>query len=246
MSYPREMPHPGLPPYRVSWPIISCPIGKGTRLLSRSAGESIMNSSDKRLHISLWVSLAVMLVWSGWRPADRFTWVLEVSPIFLISAVLLAIYRRFYFSRLVCWLMWLHAIVLLVGGHYTYAEVPLFDWIRDAFHLSRNHYDRVGHFMQGFVPAMISREVLLRLQVVNGRGWLLFIVVSTCLAISASYELIEWAAAVFTGSKADAFLGSQGDVWDSQWDMAMALVGAMAALSILGKAHDHSMKRLSQ
>ena len=204
----------------------------------------MIKSADKKLHIFLWASLAIMLVWSGWRPADRFTWFLEVFPIFLITAVLLSIYRHFYFSRLVCWLMWLHAIVLLVGGHYTYAEVPLFDWIRDVFHLARNHYDRLGHFMQGFVPAMISREVLLRRKVLCRGGWSFFIVVSICLAISASYELIEWAAAILTGTKAHAFLGSQGDVWDTQWDMALALLGAILALSLLGKLHDRSIDRL--
>jgi len=187
-----------------------------------------------------------MLIWSGWHPADRYTWLLEVFPIFLITAILLALYRHFYFSRLVCWLMWLHAIVLLVGGHYTYAEVPLFDWIRDGFHLARNHYDRVGHFMQGFVPAMISREVLLRRNVLRGGGWLFFIVVCICLAISASYELVEWAVAIFTGTKADAFLGTQGDVWDTQWDMAMALLGAVAALSFLEKPHNRSIRNLLQ
>jgi putative membrane protein len=205
-----------------------------------------MKRSDKKLHIFLWLSLAVMLIWSGWRPVDRFTWVLEVFPIFLGTIVLLLIYRRFYFSRLVCWLMWIHAIILLVGGHYTYAEVPLFNWIRDTFHLARNHYDRVGHFMQGFVPAMISREVLLRRKVLSREGWIFFIVASICLAISASYELVEWAAAVFTGTKADAFLGAQGDVWDTQWDMAMALIGAIAALSIFGKLQDRSIKKLSE
>jgi putative membrane protein len=204
-----------------------------------------MKSADKKLHIFLWISLAALLLWSGWQPADRFTWFLEVLPIFLATAILLSIYRYFYFSRLVCWLMWIHAIVLLVGGHYTYSEVPLFDWIRDAFQLARNHYDRVGHFMQGFVPAMISREVLLRRKVLCRGGWLFFIVVSICLAISASYELVEWAAAVFTGTKADAFLGSQGDVWDSQWDMALALLGAIAALSLLGKQHDRSIEKLT-
>jgi putative membrane protein len=204
----------------------------------------MIKSADKKLHIFLWASLAIMLIWSGWRPADRFTWFLEVFPIFLIATVLLSIYRHFYFSRLVCWLMWLHAIVLLVGGHYTYAEVPLFDWIRDVFHLARNHYDRLGHFVQGFVPAMISREVLLRRKVLCRGGWSFFIVVSICLAISASYELIEWAAAILTGTKAHAFLGSQGDVWDTQWDMALALLGAILALSLLGKLHDRSIDRL--
>jgi len=205
-----------------------------------------MTSGDTKLHIFLWSSLAAMLIWSGWHPADRYTWLLEVFPIFLITAILLALYRHFYFSRLVCWLMWLHAIVLLVGGHYTYAEVPLFDWIRDGFHLARNHYDRVGHFMQGFVPAMISREVLLRRNVLRGGGWLFFIVVCICLAISASYELVEWAVAILTGTKADAFLGTQGDVWDTQWDMAMALLGAIAALSFLEKPHNRSIRNLLQ
>lgn len=208
-----------------------------------SFGEERMTSSDKHLHIFLWISLAAMMIWSGWRPADRFTWLLEVLPIFIITAILLAIYRHFHFSRLVCWLMWLHAIVLLVGGHYTYAEVPLFDWVRDAFHLARNHYDRVGHFMQGFVPAMIGREVLLRRNVLRRGGWLFLIVVSICLAISASYELIEWAVAIFTGTKADAFLGTQGDVWDTQWDMVMALSGALLSLVSLGKLHDRSIER---
>jgi putative membrane protein len=203
-----------------------------------------MNSADKKLHIFLWVSLALMLAWSGWHPADRFTWLLEVLPIFLGTAVLLSIYRHFYFSRLVCWLMWMHAIVLLVGGHYTYEEVPLFNWIREAFHLARNHYDRLGHLMQGFVPAMISREVLLRRKVLCREGWLFFIVVSICLAVSASYELLEWATAVCTGSKADAFLGTQGDVWDTQWDMTMALIGAISALAILRKPHDRSIESL--
>jgi putative membrane protein len=204
-----------------------------------------MNNADTKLHIFLWVSLAAMLAWSGWRPTDRFTWLLEVSPIFLGTVLLLSIYRYFYFSRLVCWLMWMHAIVLLVGGHYTYEAVPLFNWIRDAFHLARNHYDRLGHFMQGFVPAMISREVLLRRNVLGRGRWLSFIVVSICLAISASYELLEWLTAVSIGAKADAFLGTQGDIWDTQWDMAMALIGAIIALAILRKTHDRSMKALT-
>lgn len=205
-----------------------------------------MKSGDRKLHIYLWITLAVMLTWSGWRPLDRFTWLLEVFPIFLATAILLSIYRNFYFSRLVCWLMWFHAIVLLVGGHYTYAEVPLFDWLRDTFHMGRNHYDRVGHFMQGFVPAMISREVLLRRNVLSREGWCFFIVACICLAISASYELLEWAAAILTGTKADAFLGTQGDVWDTQWDMAMALLGATVALLALSKLHNRSMNKLTE
>jgi putative membrane protein len=204
-----------------------------------------MANKDKKLHISLWFVLGIVLLWSGWRPLDRFTWLLEVAPIFIISAVLLSVYRHFYFSRLVCYLMFAHAIVLAVGGHYTYACVPLFDWIRDAFHLARNHYDRVGHFMQGFVPALISREVLLRLGVLKRGGWLNFIVICICLAISAVYELVEWQAAVWTGSKADAFLGSQGDTWDTQWDMALALIGAISSVFLLSRRHDRSMDALS-
>lgn len=205
-----------------------------------------MNKGDRNLHLFLWGSLAIMLAWSGWHPADRFTWLLEVLPIFLISFVLLLIYSRFYFSRLVCWLMWSHAIILLVGGHYTYAEVPLFDWIRDTFNLARNHYDRVGHFAQGFVPAMISREVFLRRKVLARGAWLFFILICICLAISAFYELVEWAAAVLTGTRADAFLGTQGDVWDTQWDMAMALLGGICALLFLKKPHDQAIKRFLQ
>ena len=199
---------------------------------------------DKSFHICLAFIVGVLLIWSGLHPADRFTWFLEVAPIFIISSILLWIYRQFYFSRLVCYMMAAHAIVLLVGGHYTYAEVPLFNWLRDAFHLARNHYDRVGHFMQGFVPAMISREVLIRRGVVKRGPWLNFLVICICLAISAAYELIEWQAAVWTGTKADAFLGSQGDVWDTQWDMALALIGAASAVFFTSSAHDRSMKNL--
>jgi putative membrane protein len=201
-------------------------------------------NKDKRFHLSLAIILGILLVWSGLHPADRFTWVLEVAPIFIVSAVLLSVYRRFYFSRLVCCLMAAHAIVLLIGGHYTYANVPLFNWIRDSLHLVRNHYDRLGHFMQGFVPALISREVMLRRGVLKRGPWLNFLVICICLAISAFYELIEWQAAVWTGTKADAFLGSQGDVWDTQWDMALALIGATASVFLVRRAHDRSMNKL--
>jgi putative membrane protein len=205
-----------------------------------------MNKTNKdwNFHLSLWVVLIIVLAWSGWHPFDRFTWFLEVAPIFIISAVLLSIYRHFYFCRLVCCLMLAHAVVLAIGGHYTYAQVPLFNWIRDAFHLARNHYDRVGHFMQGFVPALISREVLLRRGVLKRGPWLSFIVVCICLAISAIYELFEWQAAVWTGEKADAFLGSQGDPWDTQSDMALALIGSITAIAFLSRRHDKSIKNL--
>jgi putative membrane protein len=200
---------------------------------------------DRKLHIVLWIILVSFLIWSGWQPFDRFTWFLEVVPIFIISTILFSVYRHFYFSRLVCYLMLAHAIVLTVGGHYTYANVPLFNWIRDSFHLARNHYDRVGHFMQGFVPALIGREVLIRRGVIRRGAWLGLIVICICLAISATYELFEWQMAIWTGTKADAFLGSQGDVWDTQWDMALALMGALTAVLFLSRLHDRSIDRLS-
>jgi putative membrane protein len=204
----------------------------------------LVANPDRRLHIGLWLSLAVLLFWSAWHPKDLFTWFLEVVPVFIGSGVLLVLYPRFRFSRLVCWLLWAHAIVLMIGGHYTYAEVPLFNWIRDTFHLARNHYDRLGHFMQGFVPAMIAREVFVRKRIIQGRGWLFFLVVCVCLAISAAYELFEWLTAVATGTKAEAFLGTQGDPWDTQWDMAMALIGALVALAGLHRIQDRSIERL--
>jgi putative membrane protein len=207
-----------------------------------------MNGSarERGFHIVLWAFVGLVVVSSGWHPTDRFTWFLEVAPIFIVSAILLSVYQHFYFSRLVCYMMVAHAIILAVGGHYTYAQVPLFNWIRDAFHLSRNHYDRLGHFAQGFVPALISREVLLRRGVLKRGFWLNLLVVCACLALSAFYELLEWQAAVWTGTKADAFLGSQGDVWDSQWDMALALIGATAAVTSMSHWHDKSINRMLQ
>ncbi len=186
----------------------------------------------------------LVVAWSGWDPKDVYTWILEVAPIFIGTLILLRLYSYFRFSRLVAWLLWVHAIILAVGGHYTYAEVPLGNWVRDAFHLSRNHYDRFGHFAQGFVPAMVVREVYKRRAIVRGDSWLFFIVVCTCLAISAAYELIEWAAAVWTGGRAEAFLGTQGDVWDTQKDMALAGLGAVIAQWVLTKRHDASMAKL--
>ena len=197
--------------------------------------------------LGLSLTAAAVFAWSGWNPRDRFTWLLEVAPAIAGALVLAVLSRRgFTFTRLACVLLWLHAIVLLVGGHYTYAEVPLFNWIRDSFGLARNHYDRVGHFMQGFVPAIVAREVLLRLGVLRRPGWLFFLVVSVCLAISAAYELVEWAAAVFTGEKANDFLGTQGDPWDTQTDMALALAGAALAQVLLGAAHDRQLERASR
>jgi putative membrane protein len=179
-------------------------------------------------------------VWSGWAPHDRFTWILEVAPAFLGAAVLTWVWPRFRFTGLVATLMCLHAIILMIGGKYTYAEVPAFNWLRDEFGLARNYYDRVGHFAQGFVPAMIARELLIRHNAVR-RPWLNGIVVAICLAISACYELVEWWTAVATGERAEAFLGTQGDPWDTQWDMLLAAIGAATAVVLLRRWHDRQL-----
>lgn len=191
------------------------------------------------------VFLAV-LVWSGINPRDLFTWILEVAPA-VIGLIILAITRRsFPLTPLLYFLILLHSIVLMVGGHYTYAEVPLFDDLSRIFGGERNNYDKLGHLMQGFVPAMIAREILLRLHVVNGRRWLNFIIVCICLAISAVYELIEWAVAWLSGADGDYFLGTQGYIWDTQSDIAWAMWGAISALVILTRYHDHLLRELKQ
>lgn len=197
-----------------------------------------------RLHLGLLSTVVAVLAWSGWQPYDRFTWWLEVSPVLAGLAVLLATYCRFRFTTLCYALIALHMCVLCVGGHYTYARVPAFDWLRPIFGWERNHYDRLGHLMQGFVPAMIAREVLVRFEVVKQKGWMPFLVVSICLAISAFYELLEWWAALIGGSAADDFLGSQGDVWDTQSDMCLALIGAAGALLLLSHFHDRALRKI--
>ncbi len=195
-----------------------------------------------RTNIALLVALGAVFVWSAIRPHDYFTWFLEVFPAIIGFVILVATYRRLPLTPLLYTLLMIHAAILMVGGHYTYAEVPLGFWMRDLLHTGRNDYDRIGHFAQGFVPAMIAREILIRKNVVRGRGWLYFIIVAICLAISAAYELVEWRVSVATGSKGDAFLGTQGDVWDTQEDMATALIGALLAPLILGRIHDRSLR----
>jgi putative membrane protein len=206
----------------------------------------MLEKTEWKFHLVLWIILSAILIWSGWRPFDFFTWVLEVAPILIVAAVLFSIYRHFYFSRFICILMLVHAAILAIGGHYTYAEMPLFNWLRDTFHLARNHYDRVGHFMQGFSPALISREVLIRRGVVKRGAWLSFIVICICGTITSVYELCEWQASVWTGTKADAFLGSQGDVWDTQKDMAMCFIGGLAAILFMTRWHDRSINKLNR
>jgi putative membrane protein len=188
---------------------------------------------------------AACLALSAVGVEDRTTWLLEVFPIFIAVPLLLATARRFPLTPLVYRLVFVHALILMLGGHYTYAKVPLGFWLQDAFHLARNHYDRLGHFAQGFVPAIVAREVLLRRSPLRPGKWLFFLVACVCLSVSACYEFVEWAAAVLGGSSADAFLGTQGDVWDTQWDMLMALVGAVTAQLLLSRVHDRQLARLS-
>lgn len=192
----------------------------------------------------LFIVLTVIFVWSAISPHDRLTWWLEVFPVLIALPVLVLTYKKLEFTRLVYVLILFHALILLVGGHYTYAEVPLFNWLRDTFDLSRNYYDRVGHFVQGFVPAMIAREILLKKSPLAPGRWLFFIVACICLSISACYEFVEWWVAVISGSGADAFLGTQGDVWDTQWDMFTALIGAIIAQVVLANLHNRQMGNL--
>lgn len=202
------------------------------------------NSSPRPSHWVLLCAVLGVLVWSGIEPYDRVTWILEVSPTIVGLIVLAATWRRFRFTNLVLTLIAVHMILLCVGGKYTYARVPLGDWIKDTLDLARNHYDRVGHLAQGFVPALIAREILLRLHVVARRAWVPFLVVCICLAISAVYELIEWVTALVSEEAAESFLGTQGDFWDTQADMAWALAGAIAALLLLSRWHDRQMRTL--
>ncbi|MBW2701910.1 MAG: DUF2238 domain-containing protein [Deltaproteobacteria bacterium] len=187
---------------------------------------------------------AVVFIWSAIAPKDLFTWFLEVVPALAALVAMAATWRRFPLSRLVYWWILIHCIVLMVGGHYTYAEVPLFDWIRDWTNGTRNNYDKVGHFAQGFIPALVAREIFIRLKVVRRGAWLFVLVTAFCLAISAFYEFIEWWVAVATGENAEAFLGTQGYAWDTQSDMLLAMIGAMVAQLIFGRWQDKQIKIL--
>jgi putative membrane protein len=192
----------------------------------------------------LLVLTAILLALSGIGPKDRYTWFLEVGPILVAIPILVLTARRFPLTPLAYRLIALHAVVLMVGGHYTYAEVPLGFWVRDLFGFARNHYDRLGHFLQGFVPAILVREVLRRKTPLPPGGWLFFLTTSVCLAISAAYEFIEWGTALLSGSAAMAFLGTQGDVWDTQWDMFLALIGALTAQLLLSRVHERQLAGL--
>jgi putative membrane protein len=198
-----------------------------------------------RLGIVLLIVFAAVLVWSVINPHDYFTWILEVFPAIIGLILILATYRRFPLTPLLLSLLCIHAVILMIGGHYTYAEVPFGFWMQDTFGFSRNHYDRIGHFAQGFVPAILAREIFIRKNVVRDRRWLYVFIVSVCLAFSALYELLEWAVSALSGSAGDSFLGTQGDIWDTQKDMFLALLGAMTAPLLLGRLHDRQLRRVA-
>lgn len=193
----------------------------------------------------LLIIVCLVFIWSGVRPADRVTWWLEVFPVLIGAPILLFTFQRFPLTPLTYGLLTIHAVILMVGGHYTYAQVPLGFWLQDAFDLSRNHYDRIGHIAQGFIPAMLVREILVRLSPLRPGAWLGFLVVCVCLAISAFYEMIEWWVAVAAGIAAEAFLATQGDVWDTQWDMFLALCGATAAVLTLSHLQDRQLAAMA-
>ena len=201
-------------------------------------------SPARPFHLALLAAVLAVLAWSGIAPYDRLTWWLEVAPTLLGLVVLGCTWRRFRFTDLALTLIALHMILLCVGGKYTYARVPLGEWFRAWLDLPRNHYDRLGHFAQGFVPAIVAREIFIRNRVVASRAWRAFFVTATCLAISALYELVEWLTALTSGEAASAFLGTQGDVWDTQEDIAMALVGALCAQALLGRWHDRQLREI--
>ena len=193
---------------------------------------------------SLFVLVTIFFIWSAIHPHDYFTWFLEVFPVLIAIPLLVMTYSKFPLTNLVYGLIAAHMLILLVGGHYTYAEMPLFSWLRDYYSWDRNYYDRLGHVAQGFVPAMIARETLLRTSPLRSGKWLFFIVVCICLAISAFYEFIEWWVALASGSDAVAFLATQGDVWDTQWDMFLAFLGAVSSQLLLTKMHMRQMRQM--
>ena len=196
----------------------------------------------RRLSVLLLGLTLLALVVSGIGPHDRTTWWLEVFPVMLGVPLLIATRRRFPLTPLLYVLLFVHALILMLGGHYTYARVPLGFWVQDLLDLSRNHYDRLGHFAQGFVPAILAREILLRRTPLRPGGWLSALVWCVVMAVSATWELFEWASALIGGSAADDFLGAQGDIWDTQWDMFMAAVGAILSLLLFSRLHDRQLR----
>jgi putative membrane protein len=191
--------------------------------------------------LGLVAAVGAALLWSGIDPVDRMTWLMEVIWVLVAAPLLFFTHRRFPLTRLLVWLIAIHCLILIYGGRYTYAETPLGDWFAATFDLARNHYDRLGHFAQGFIPAILARELLLRLTPLRPGGWLFYLVCAACLSFSAFFEFIEWWAALVMGSNADAFLATQGDVWDTQWDMFLALCGSITAQLLLARLHDRQL-----
>lgn len=201
--------------------------------------------TPRQVHLAFLASGLAILAWSGFRPNGRLNWLMETLPAMVGGVLLVVTYRRFRFSTVSYGLAWFFAIILMIGGHYTYAEVPIGNWARDAFGLSRNHFDRLGHFFQGVIPAMFARELLVRTSPLRPGKWLFTVCVALALSISAAYELFEWQYAVtFGGQRANDFLGSQGDIWDAQKDMFMALCGAVTSLLLLGRLQDRQIEAL--
>jgi putative membrane protein len=198
-----------------------------------------------KINILIWLIIFfAVFIWSAINPKDQFTWFLEVAPA-LIALVVIAVTRHSYpLTNITYIFILVHCVILMVGGHYTYAEVPLFDYIKELTHSERNNYDKLGHFAQGFIPALVAREIVIRNAVISSTGWRNFFIVSFCLAFSAFYELIEWWVAELSGESAEAFLGTQGYVWDTQSDMFFAMIGAISALILLGKVHDKQLAKL--
>ncbi|CZF78006.1 Inner membrane protein YjdF [Grimontia celer] len=198
-----------------------------------------------KANLTIWLAIFfAVFIWSAINPKDQFTWFLEVAPA-LIALIALAMTRKsFPLTQITYFFILVHCVILMVGGHYTYAEVPLFDYIKEITNTARNNYDKVGHFAQGFIPALVAREILIRNSVIPSPRWRNFFIVSFCLAFSAFYELIEWWVAVMSGESAEAFLGTQGYVWDTQSDMFLAMIGAISSLVLLGKIHDKQLAKL--
>jgi len=205
------------------------------------------NAGEKKLGMYCWLTVYfLVLIWSGINPKDQFTWILEVVPAVIGLIALAATYKTFRFTSLTYYLILVHCIILMIGGHYTYADVPFFNTLKEMFNMSRNNYDKVGHFAQGFIPALIARELVVRKNVFNSNAWRAFFVTCFCLALSAFYELIEWWVALGAGSNSEDFLGTQGYVWDTQSDMALALIGAVIGLALLSRWQDKQISGIEK
>ena len=196
-------------------------------------------------YTALLILFFIGFILSGIQPHDYFTWILEVFPAIVAILILIITFKKIQFTDLTYIFILVHCYILFIGGHYTYAQVPLFDWIKDVFHQSRNNYDKVGHFAQGFIPALVVRELFVRFEIVKPGKWLSFLTVCVCMTISACYELFEWLVAILSGQSSEAFLGTQGDPWDTQSDMLFALIGAVCMVLFVSKIQDQYIRKLN-